>query len=261
MIFVVRTYCSPKIFEKIIMALIGGDGSTLAVNISGMRKKYKDKSDVFTESDITDKNPYSLFKIWFDEACKNPQIFEANAMCLATASRSGMPSCRYVLLKGYGTDGFKFYTNYESRKGKELAENPVAALNFYWAPLARQVRIEGVVEKLSEQESDEYFHSRPVDSQIGACISHQSTVISGREELIEAGHKIREDYVSRGKEIPRPNEWGGFIVKPTTFEFWQGQSDRVHDRIRFRRLEENETSDEIRIHKGKDGWVYERLAP
>ncbi|KAK3930409.1 Pyridoxine-5'-phosphate oxidase [Frankliniella fusca] len=223
-----------------------------------MRAAYRGRQELFTEADLACKEPIGQFKVWFDEARNEPSVMEANAMCLATASKDGTPSARYVLLKGYGPDGFKFFTNYESRKAKELEENPKAALTFYWEALRRSVRIEGTVARLPAAESDEYFHSRPKASQIGACASNQSTPITGREVLSAQEKYLASEYSD--KEIPRPN-WGGYIVVPHSIEFWQGQSDRLHDRIRFRLPQETEKPDGKLLHEGDNGWVYERLSP
>lgn len=227
--------------------------------VSSMRASYRGRQDVFTEEDLAFKEPIGQFTEWFNQARNNEKILEANAMCLATASKDGTPSARYVLLKGFGPDGFKFFTNYESRKGKELDENPKAALTFYWDVLRRSIRIEGKVLRLSEKESDEYFHSRPRESQIGACASNQSTPISGRCVLTSAEQELTTKYSDH--IIPRPSYWGGYILIPHSIEFWQGQSTRLHDRIRFRLPENSEKPDGKLLHEGENGWVYERLAP
>ncbi|CAD6235808.1 GSCOCG00007992001-RA-CDS [Cotesia congregata] len=234
-------------------------GKSINVNLGDMRIKYKDKSETFTEDQLDCKEPIGQFKAWFEVASKTPGILEANAMCLGTATKTGIPSVRPVLLKGFSDKGFKFYTNYESRKGRELAENPVAALTFFWEPLRRTVRIEGDVEKTSDEDSDEYFTSRPLASQIGAHASKQSAVIAGRESLMIKEREFLAQF-SDGK-VPRPPCWGGFIVIPKTVEFWQGQSDRLHDRIRFRHPGPNEKIDNIVVHQGEKGWVYDRLSP
>ncbi|XP_078032847.1 pyridoxine/pyridoxamine 5'-phosphate oxidase [Augochlora pura] len=229
------------------------------VDIGGMRIKYKDKSETFTEDQLVCKEPIGQFDAWFEEACRTPQIFEPNAMFLATATKDGMPSVRAVLLKGFGTEGFKFYTNYDSRKGRELAENPNAAVSFYWEPLKRVVRVEGRVQKTSAQDSDRYFQSRPYSNQIGSMASKQSDVIASRQTLI-----VRErELAARFPEghVKRPSCWGGYVIIPHSVEFWQGQSDRLHDRIRFRRPKPNERIDNVLVHQGDNGWVYERLSP
>lgn len=173
--------------------------------------------------------------------------------------RTGIPSARYVLVKGYATEGFSFYTNYRSRKAKELAENPNAAITVYWLPLRRSVRIEGTVTKLSREESEKYFSSRPRASQIGALASPQSEIIPGRRFLDEKEAEIKNQ-IGDDNQVPMP-DWGGYVLKPHTIEFWQGQTDRLHDRIRFRRSELTGKPDGEFIHQGEDGWVYDRLAP
>ncbi|XP_063228366.1 pyridoxine/pyridoxamine 5'-phosphate oxidase isoform X2 [Bacillus rossius redtenbacheri] len=228
---------------------------------AGMRKKYKDDLEVFTEDDLKLKEPIGQFRVWFEEACKRPEILEPNEVHLATATKDGAPSVRPVLLKGFGTDGFRFFSNYNSRKGRELAENPRAALSFYWPCLNRCVRVEGRVEKIPASESDEYFHSRPIGSQIGSAVSEQSKPIAGRQVLIEKEKAMLAEYGTKN-EVPRPSWWGGYIVVPEAVEFWQGQTTRLHDRIRFRKPRAGEEVPDGRLlHQGDDGWVYERLSP
>ncbi|KAK7066441.1 hypothetical protein SK128_026238 [Halocaridina rubra] len=239
----------------------GNATKNMSIDIGGMRKPYKGKNEVFTEDDMVAKEPFAQFKAWFEEACNTPGIIEANAMCLATADKNGRPSARMVLLKGYGKEGFRFFTNYTSRKGQELTENPQASICFYWEPLMRSVRVEGAVEKLNEEESTEYFHSRPRSSQIGACVSPQSKVIPGRHVLTDKEKELTEEYSDEKKVIPKPEIWGGFRVIPDVIEFWQGQTTRIHDRIRFRKASPEEVLDSHLTKAGEDGWVYERLAP
>ena len=184
------------------------------------------------------------FRRWLAEAAAaDPDDY--TSMILATADREGRPSARTVLLKGYDERGFVFYTNYDSRKGRELAENPRAALVFYWAALDRQIRIEGRVEKTSREESEAYFRSRPVGSRIGAWASRQSAVIAGRDELERATRDLVERF---GDDVPLPDTWGGYRVVPELIEFWQGRPDRLHDRLRYRRLPGG-------------SWTVERLSP
>lgn len=190
-------------------------------------------------------HPFLQFQQWFNDALQS-NLKEPNAMTLATASTNGIPSARIVLLKGYSETGFLFYTNYNSKKGKELLENPNAALVFCWLELERQVRIEGKVSKLSPEASTQYFQSRPKGSQIGAWASPQSEVIEDRNILEKNVLMLNEKYAAE-ETLPRPEHWGGFLIEPTMVEFWQGRSSRLHDRIRY---------------TGEKGlWKVDRLAP
>jgi len=190
-------------------------------------------------------SPFKQFEKWFKEAEIAVPILP-NAVTLATSNGAGIPSARVVLLKYFDDQGFVFYTNYDSQKGQELDENPIASLNFYWAELARQVRIIGATTRTSHEESQTYFHSRPVDSQLGAWASNQSAVIGGREELEGRMEELLKEH--EGRQIPLPPYWGGYRLAPFMFEFWQGRPSRLHDRIRYRLA-------------GDDEWVIERLAP
>jgi pyridoxamine 5'-phosphate oxidase len=185
------------------------------------------------------------FGRWFQEAMKSG-LDEVNAMTLATSSADGLPSARIVLLKGYSKEGFQFFTNYESFKGKQLMENPRACLVFFWKELQRQIRITGLVEKLSSEKNDDYFNSRPEGSRIGAWASPQSEVIESSEWLDQKAKQLAADFA--GSVIPRPPYWGGFLIRPVTIEFWQGRPDRLHDRLQYS-LQEN------------GNWLIERLAP
>jgi pyridoxamine 5'-phosphate oxidase len=193
-----------------------------------------------------DPNPIRQFERWFRElpaAGINEQ--DATSMTLATAAKDGQPRARIVLLKSFDESGFVFFTNYHSRKGGDLAANARACLLFYWAPLWRQVRIEGTVEKVSEAESDEYFHSRPLGSKIGAWASNQSEAVASRKELDE---RFEEFSLKFSDNVPRPSHWGGYRLKPGVIEFWQGRENRLHDRLVYTR-------------EGDGAWRIERLAP
>lgn len=198
----------------------------------------------FLSENSIDKNPFNQFSIWYNLALES-NFIHPDAMTLATSSIQGKPSARIVLLKEFDEKGFVFYTNFRSRKGKELIENPFASLVFYWDKIDKQVRIEGAVKKVSLKESGEYFHSRPRGSQLGALASSQSSVLANREEIERAYQELEKKYEE--KEIPLPDNWGGFILMPDCFEFWQSRENRLHDRIRYSRT--------------ASGWKIERLAP
>jgi pyridoxamine 5'-phosphate oxidase len=189
-----------------------------------------------------DPDPLRQFARWFEEAGE-AGIRAPEAMAAATATADGRPSVRMVLLKGFDARGFVFFTGYESRKGQELAENPHAALLFYWDPLGRQVRIEGPVERVDEAESEAYFRSRPRGAQISSSVSPQSRVVESRAVLEERAAELE----AGGGEVPRPPAWGGLRVIPETYEFWQHRANRLHDRLRYRRAD--------------GGWIVERLGP
>lgn len=203
-----------------------------------------DQLTALTRNNV-DANPIRQFERWY-AAMRATGLSEqdATSMILATASADGQPSARVVLLKSFDNRGFVFFTNYQSQKGKDLEENPRASLLFYWSGQWRQVRIEGEVEKISAAESEEYFQSRPLGSRLGAWASNQSAVIDHREILEDRFAEMQKRF---GESVPRPEHWGGYRLKPTSVEFWQGRENRLHDRLRYRR-------------EG-DAWVIERLAP
>ena len=208
------------------------DAAVKSIDMCDSRASYG--STDFTKEDLVSKDdPYLQFNQWFRQAKECDEIAEPNAMALATCSSSAIPSVRMVLMKWIGPDGVVFFTNQCSRKGSELEENPNAAVVFYWPPLHRQVRIEGIVKKLSDEESTKYFHSRPRDSQISACVSKQSSVIDSKEVLKREHKRLQETYADESITIPKPPHWGGYVIEPVCFEFWQGHSDRLHDRIVF----------------------------
>ncbi len=190
-------------------------------------------------------NPIDQFNNWFKNAL-NSKVSEANAMVLSTVSSQNIPSARVVLLKGVQSNGFKFYTNYDSFKGKELAENPNACLTFFWPALEQQIRITGLVEKIDATVSEAYFHSRPRGSQISALASNQSAKIADRVILVDEVARLEKLYADT--TVPKPEFWGGYLLKPTKVEFWQGRSSRLHDRFLYEKLEAN-------------NWQVSRLSP
>ena len=210
------------------------------MNIADLRKSYE-KAEL--SEDASNADPIKQFDRWLNEAIQS-EVPEPNAMTLATVASNMRPSTRVVLIKGYDELGIVWYTNYESRKGKELAGNPFAALQFHWVELERVVRIEGRMEKVSDEESDSYFHSRPLDSRIGAWASPQSQVIDGRTVLVTNAAKYAAQFMLNP---PRPPHWGGYRLVPDEWQFWQGRKSRLHDRLRYR------------LSEGQ--WVRERLAP
>ena len=220
--------------------------SLAPVKIADLRTDYR--RETLDEKDVA-PDPFRQFEHWLDEAIK-AQLPEPTAMSLATVGADGNPSCRIVLLKGFDSSGFVFYTNYESRKGADLAGHPGAALLLYWVELERQVRIEGVTEKVSPAESDAYFASRPHASRLGAWASPQSAVIADRAALETRFAQATARFGDAEDGVPRPPHWGGYRLAPASIEFWQGRPSRLHDRIRYRR--------DV-AHPG--AWTIERLAP
>jgi pyridoxamine 5'-phosphate oxidase len=211
------------------------------MEIANIRKDYTSRTLEITS---VNTDPIRQFKSWMDEVLKN-KIDEPNAMMLATTGENMQPSARIVLLRDFSEDGFVFYTNYSSLKGSQIAENPRVALSFFWKELERQVRVEGSIERLSEKLSNKYFLARPFESRLSAAISPQSEVIPDREYLENLREKLREQYPNQ--DLPKPKDWGGYLVKPKSIEFWQGRAGRLHDRILYRA-------------KNND-WIIERLAP
>jgi len=209
-------------------------------DIQNLRRQYS-KSTLSVSS--VSKDPFKQFEKWFQDVL-NSGFLEPNAMTLATASKAGKPSARVVLLKGIHDGGFVFYTNYKSKKGKDIEDNPYGSILFYWDRLERQVRIEGKIEKVSQQESEEYFNTRPYKSRVGAWASKQSTVIESRSAIVKEFLKYMMKFKTH---VPLPDVWGGYRLIPDSFEFWQGRPNRLHDRVRFT--------------KNKGGWKIERLAP
>jgi pyridoxamine 5'-phosphate oxidase len=210
------------------------------MNIADLRQEYMRAG--LSESDV-DRDPMRQFERWFEDALR-AELPLANAMTLATVTRDGAPDARIVLLKGVDKGGFVFYTNYESRKGRQLAARPMACLVFFWSQLERQVRVDGPVDRVSARESDDYFVTRPAGARLSARASVQSSVVAGREFLEKA---VEKEKAKHGENPPRPDNWGGYRVTPARIEFWQGRENRLHDRLLY-------------TH-GQGTWKIERLAP
>lgn len=205
-------------------------GDTAPMNVADLRIDYR--AGELERADLAE-DPIEQFGQWFESASSDPRIIEVNAMTLATCDPDLGVTSRIVLLKGVDSDGFRFFTNYESRKGRQIAADPRVALSFYWQGLERQVKITGLAAMLPREESEAYFESRPRDSRIGAWASRQSRVISSREELESAQQRANEEFPD--DHIPIPPYWGGYLVRPQTIEFWQGRTGRLHDRFRYTR--------------------------
>ncbi len=211
-------------------------------DLHNYRKSYE-KGELLLKNSA--ENPFTQFKTWFQEVEDAGGVAEPNAMTLATLGTDGFPKARIVLLKEYDDEGFVFYTNYESEKGRSLAQHSQAGISFFWPNLERQVIIKGTVDKVSAERSNAYFNARPKDSQLGALVSDQSRVISDRSVLEDKMELLKAEY--QDKTVHRPDHWGGFILKPISIEFWQGRPSRLHDRIRYK--------------KENDSWNKQRLAP
>lgn len=214
------------------------------IDFQKLRKEYE--SEGFDADDLPD-DPIAAFVRWYDHATESCPVdwFEPNAMTISTASASGEVSCRWVLLKGLTATGIRFYTNYDSEKANQISENPVAAATFHWPYLGRQVRLQGAIAKTSREDSETYFHSRPRGSQIGAAVSPQSSPIQSQQWLEQRKAELEQQY--DGQPIPLPENWGGYELTPSRIEFWQGRSNRLHDRIVFERQ--------------GDGWRKTRISP
>ena len=210
-------------------------------DVSKLRRDYL--LTELNESNVK-KNPFDQLNVWMEETIKS-NLIDPSAIILATANKDAEPSVRVVLLKGIDEEGLIFFTNYKSRKGKDISENPQASLLFFWKELERQVRISGKVKKISKKESEDYFHSRPYESQLAALASKQSSIIPDRKHLEEKFEELEKEF--KGKEIPLPAFWGGFKLIPESFEFWQGRENRLHDRISYL--------------KESNNWKIVRLAP
>ncbi len=211
-------------------------------DLSNYRASYEKQELLETE---VNNGPMALFQKWFDAVDNNTEG-ETNAMTLSTIGLDGFPRSRVVLLKNFNDKGFTFYTNYESEKGRAIQNNPNVCISFFWEAAERQVIIKGVAKKIAKKASDDYFNSRPRGSQLGALVSHQSEVVASREVL---EHKLQElEKAYKNKVIPRPEFWGGFLITPYEFEFWQGRPNRLHDRLRFKEISDSQ-------------WDLERLSP
>lgn len=218
-------------------------------SVQDLRREFEQGS--LTEQQAGD-DPHPLFHAWLSDAL-DAGIRDATAFVLATVAPGGQPSSRILLLKGHSPDGYIFYTNYDSRKGSELAENPRGAMLFFWAELERQIRIEGVVEKISRADSQAYFQSRPRGSQLGAHASPQSSVLRDRSELEASLRSVEERYGADAAPIPLPDNWGGYLLRPELLEFWQGRSSRLHDRLQYTRAKQGDAATAT--------WQRDRLAP
>ncbi|CAJ0941758.1 unnamed protein product, partial [Mesorhabditis belari] len=228
------------------------------LDITTWRRHYHNEDEpVLIEDQLPTNDPYILFDIWFKNISSKADLLfeETNAVCVSTVSEEGQPSSRMVLMRSYTRDGFVFHTNYDSRKGQEIAKNNRVALLFFWPKVHRQVRVEGRAEYWTEAENDAYWNSRPLPNRIGTKCSEQSKVIENRQILLDRRATLEKLAAEEGPNtITRPKNWGGFLVRPNMYEFWQGQSDRVHDRLIF-------TKDSTDAKPADNGWFLKRLSP
>ena len=243
------TLACPQRYQQVTKPQFGADPSPYTARMTSIADLRKSYERAELNEDASHADPLMQFERWLNEAIA-AQVPEPNAMTLATVGCNLRPSTRVVLIKGFDARGIVWYTNFESRKGHELAGNPYAALQFHWVELERVVRIEGLVEKVSDQESDAYFHTRPLDSRIGAWASPQSQVISSRAVLVANAARYGAQFLL---QPPRPPHWGGYRLKPDEWQFWQGRKSRLHDRLRY--------TPEASVGNGESRWIRERLAP
>jgi pyridoxamine 5'-phosphate oxidase len=228
-------------------------------DLSDMRKPYRDQDDGIEESQLASLDPIRLFQDWFEKVKESNTTYEPNAFCICTASKDGQPSARMVLMKGFDEEGFRFFTHYSSQKGRNIAENPKVAMLFYWDSFNRQVRVEGTAERLPQEAAEAYFKRRPQSSQIGAAISDQCSLIESRDALMKRYNDLKAQLGDATP--PKPPTWGGYLIRPERFEFWQGNTNRVHDRIIFRRPNDGERPDGKLSRPAENGWLMERMLP
>lgn len=248
-------------FITISQTMSSNTNQTTAKNdLSDMRRPYRDQDDGIEESQLPSRDPITLFGNWFEIAKASNTVYEPNAFCISTCGPSNQPTSRMVLLKGFDEKGFQFFTHYSSQKGQDIEHNPKVAMLFYWDSFNRQVRIEGIAQKLPVETAENYFKRRPQSSQVGAAISDQKSLIESRTALMDKYDKLKAEC---GEEAPpKPPTWGGYLIVPHRFEFWQGNTNRVHDRILFRRkVSDDEKIDGKLTKEADNGWLMERQLP
>eukprot|EP00903_Cladosiphon_okamuranus_P010934 g10327.t1 len=249
----------PRAAGKRSILSVGAKGST-GPDLANLRENYISAG---IDETALPSQPHILMAKWVEEACNCKEVIEPNAMCLATVGEGGKPSARFVLMKGYDERGVTWYTNYNSRKAQDLKAFPHAAITFWWGALHRSVRFEGEVVMVSEEESDEYFNCRPTGSKIGAWVSNQSEPIASRDDMKAKAKEVEEAFASEGDNVPRPPHWGGFRLRPTRVEFWEGQPSRLHDRFVYS-LADGGTKGEGGGESGEansEAWTVTRLQP